>query len=414
MYLLLMRHAIAVKKDETIEDEKRELTDKGRLKLSEVALGLNALFRSPFVLYSSPLLRAYQTAEILSKTIKETPIHLSDELASGDYKTFLDHLSKDKIHLAIGHEPYLSEWLYELTGIEQAFKKASFALLEINENNVATFISYAKVDDVVRFNQKKGWFDRLYQWLELTDDFENKTYDESQLHQFRTLLRAFDTLIFTVKKQPGIIVPAGLEATIQALIDDTNTLRDKDVLIKILMSTSTLEPLKTRLIEERDNEYQTFKRHFSEQQDQSSFGLLLFGLIVQFDHSTKKKSWLSQRYEEHAKSVKKAIRKLDHQSIQGLHDLRLLIKKMVYMGECHPKYLTDNQLKLTSFAKEIKDFIGAYLDFHQQCTYFDSLVDLHPEWKSTLDEFKAVLDQKVPSNFTIHQMLFRLNKRIGG
>jgi phosphohistidine phosphatase len=413
MYLLLMRHGIAIKRDETLDDANRALTKKGRLVVNDVATNLKTLIHKNFALYSSPILRALQTAEIIQKIFQERPIYISDGLATGDHKSFLNNLEETSMHVAIGHEPFLSELLHELTGIEQDFKKASFAVIEIDENNMSSFICYAKVSDLARFNQKIGWHERLNQLIHLMQSRDQHTFDDTQLHQFRTLLRSFDALIFSVKKQTNIIVPKGLEEYIRVMIDLTNELRDLDVLLKELDNNAALESLKERLVKERASLYVNFKSELNSLLEQLPLELILFGLIVQFDKTTQKRKWLQLRFNKLTKRVKFNIKQLDRQSIQDLHDLRLDLKKLIYMGNYHSQYLDKKSIKIAEIAKEIKDYTGTYLDFLNQIEYLNKIIELDPIWTTAVNEYIEQIDQSVPSTFTIHKMLFKLSKIIG-
>ena len=117
MELYLIRHGIAEERSPELEDEKRELTAKGRDKTKQVAKRLYELGLRFELILTSPLARARQTAEILqtcglSSQVEENN-HLSPE---GDFHLWLSWLEQKQMlatdtQLAlVGHEPDLGQW----------------------------------------------------------------------------------------------------------------------------------------------------------------------------------------------------------------------------------------------------------------------------------------------------------------
>jgi phosphohistidine phosphatase len=121
MELYLIRHGIAEDRSPDLEDEKRELTAKGREKTQKVAKRLYELGLRFDSILTSPLARAKQTAEILqscglSSRVEESS-HLSPE---GNFSLWLDWLEQKQMlatdtQLAlVGHEPNLGQWAESL------------------------------------------------------------------------------------------------------------------------------------------------------------------------------------------------------------------------------------------------------------------------------------------------------------
>jgi len=114
MELYLLRHAIAVARGTTgIEDDSlRPLTDKGAKKMRRIAQGMLALRFSVDAIYSSPYVRARQTAEIVADAFKpHQRLELTPHLAvAGSPRDLIEHVARarhDSVML-VGHEPYLS------------------------------------------------------------------------------------------------------------------------------------------------------------------------------------------------------------------------------------------------------------------------------------------------------------------
>ena len=132
--LLLLRHAAAEETRPGLTDADRALTPRGRERMAAAVPGLLARGLQPARLLSSPLLRACQTAEIVSAA-SGTPVEIVAALAALPSEKLLAELKGDDA-LAVGHEPWISQlcaWLATgRIGAASAFpfKKGGAALLE--------------------------------------------------------------------------------------------------------------------------------------------------------------------------------------------------------------------------------------------------------------------------------------------
>jgi len=136
--LYVIRHGIA---DGAAEhdgkDEERQLTKKGREKVTGVAKYLRSRDIELDTVISSPLVRAKETAEIVRGECSSLKrIAVTDLLKpDGSYDELLSYLNSQKCdHIAIvGHEPFLSGFVsYCLSRNNQPFvrmKKAGIALI---------------------------------------------------------------------------------------------------------------------------------------------------------------------------------------------------------------------------------------------------------------------------------------------
>lgn len=117
--LYFLRHAIAVPRGTVgVNDADRPLTEKGRDRMVRAVKGLRSLGLCFDALLSSPLLRAFQTAEIIRDQLplgKE--IEIEESLRpDGDLADFLKKLRKrpEQNILLTGHEPAMSSWIEDL------------------------------------------------------------------------------------------------------------------------------------------------------------------------------------------------------------------------------------------------------------------------------------------------------------
>jgi phosphohistidine phosphatase len=153
MHLLLIRHGPAGDHDEWARtgrpDAERPLTVEGREKLRLAAPALPGLLPRLDVLATSPLTRAYQTAEIVSKTYDEMPLTVVDPLASGgDREALLDWIRgypPGATIALVGHNPDLEDFAaWMLAG-----RRDGFVRLRKGGAALATFRGTAEPGDGV-------------------------------------------------------------------------------------------------------------------------------------------------------------------------------------------------------------------------------------------------------------------------
>ncbi len=129
MELYLLRHGIA--EEVASSDASRRLTDAGREKCRQAAAGLRRLDCRPTHLWTSPLVRAQETASlVLPERVAET----HDVLANHPPEALceaLRTLPDDAVVLCVGHEPQLSRMVEYLLAADGAveLKKAGLAKL---------------------------------------------------------------------------------------------------------------------------------------------------------------------------------------------------------------------------------------------------------------------------------------------
>jgi phosphohistidine phosphatase len=139
MDLLVLRHGEAGRNSRLPGDSKRSLTNEGKQEVTDISYGIQALEIKFDHIFSSPLLRAKQTAEIVAKSVKykgkiEELDSLKPEGSRLEFYSILSKLKQDSVVLVVGHEPYLSEMISE--GISQSncrinLKKSGLARMRI-------------------------------------------------------------------------------------------------------------------------------------------------------------------------------------------------------------------------------------------------------------------------------------------
>lgn len=141
MLVYLIRHGLAGdRRTWSGPDDLRPLTPDGVTKMERVARGLKALDVKLDALWSSPLVRARETAEIVQAALGLERLEFTDLLHHSsrpeDMLPFLARLPKGSAVGLTGHEPHLSLLLAFLLTAElrpfAPFKKGGVACVEVD------------------------------------------------------------------------------------------------------------------------------------------------------------------------------------------------------------------------------------------------------------------------------------------
>ena len=138
--LYLVRHAVAAERgDEWPDDSKRPLTAQGAGRFRDVVAGLVWLGVSIDEIFTSPLVRARQTADLLAARLPEhPPVKPVDELAPGheiaEVIAELGKRVKRRRVAIVGHEPDLGELAAALLGAQRAlpFRKGGVCRIDVD------------------------------------------------------------------------------------------------------------------------------------------------------------------------------------------------------------------------------------------------------------------------------------------
>jgi phosphohistidine phosphatase len=123
MDIYLVRHGIAIAREDGVPDGFRPLTGKGRRRFRKTARAFAKLGRRKLdLILTSPLVRAVQTAEILASEAKHGEVSVLEELdPEFSVGSLLDALARRASGLKsvalVGHEPQLSSVLAVLAGV---------------------------------------------------------------------------------------------------------------------------------------------------------------------------------------------------------------------------------------------------------------------------------------------------------
>jgi phosphohistidine phosphatase len=142
MLLYVVRHGIAVDRadPECPAEADRPLTDEGERRTEEAALGLRSLGAEPKSWFSSPYVRALQTAKIVARVSDVDPdgIRVTKALLPGaPPRGFLKEAFEAEAEevICFGHAPHVDAMIAAALGCDRPMtrlKKAGAALLELH------------------------------------------------------------------------------------------------------------------------------------------------------------------------------------------------------------------------------------------------------------------------------------------
>src|SRR3954452_8462732 len=125
----LLRHGEAVPHDSKPDDE-RELTPRGRRQAEAAGVALAKLNVEFAACYTSPKLRALETAQLACRALNIEPVvevSIAGRFSRDDVVEVLRaHEDDDKI-LIIGHAPTFTQIVHDFTGARADFKKGGTA-----------------------------------------------------------------------------------------------------------------------------------------------------------------------------------------------------------------------------------------------------------------------------------------------
>jgi phosphohistidine phosphatase len=132
--LWLLRHGEAEPHDAR-PDAERRLTDRGREQARVAGCALAALKVQVHLAFTSPRVRACDTAVLACKALGVEPVEhaaLSAGFAVADALELLGAAGPDQRVLVVGHEPDFSQVVHDLTGGRVDFKKGGIAAVRLD------------------------------------------------------------------------------------------------------------------------------------------------------------------------------------------------------------------------------------------------------------------------------------------
>src|SRR3984893_9314183 len=139
----LVRHGIAADPVPEVPDESRPLTAKGRRRFRRAAREFGQIGEPIDHLFTSPLVRAVQTAEILARAVKQDEVGVLEELRPGVpvskvFAAVAKRVKDGEAVALVGHDPQMSLLVAALAQLDQAdaarvdFRKGAIVSIDVD------------------------------------------------------------------------------------------------------------------------------------------------------------------------------------------------------------------------------------------------------------------------------------------
>jgi len=139
----LVRHGIATEPVPEGPDESRPLTAKGRRRFRRAAREFGQIGEPIDHVFTSPLVRAVQTAEILARALKQDQVGVLEELCPGVpvskvFAAVVARVKEDESVALVGHDPQMSLLVAALAQLDHAdatrvdFRKGAIVRIDVD------------------------------------------------------------------------------------------------------------------------------------------------------------------------------------------------------------------------------------------------------------------------------------------
>lgn len=410
--LILVRHGVAESKDTAKMDADRKLTEEGAKEFEDFMPELIPLLKDkdPLYIWTSPLVRAKETADILTAALGREAAEDKEFLGNGDSNALLQALQQLEdgfTVVGVGHEPYLSMWVKELTDQSLPFPKGAALSIQLNDKDStrgkvdwklapgkggkwgkAESSSHKKGKNSGQEdnNQQEPESDEqvlavLREQLEAIRaayrNFINNPYEPETTHQLRVNLRRMRGLLNFLKPT--------MEADGYTLLNDSlreagnrlGTLRELDVLIAECTDLANTAPnlidnyadVFRFLHEKRNRELQTLVSYSSMKDieqliEEAGENLAQLHLKLTDRKETEWGEFLANRLEKKQGRLRRDFKEVDHADYAASHQVRIQAKKVRYAANGFGKLMKAKTKKISKRAEALQEELGRYCDLH--------------------------------------------------
>lgn len=376
--LVLVRHAKTQTHALELADRDRQLTRAGRRSIeARFPVTLRLVEDVPVAdlkVWSSPALRALQTAEVIARVLGIDGIEVKESLYAQDVERFEAELVEETgCVIAVGHNPFMEELCGRLGGMLQSMKPGAMAAFAFETGGVAT-LAGARLEWFAQgpcaenwqtlVNVEDGLSDAVKRIERCTAQLLENPDDPESLHQYRISLRVTRSLL-------GFLMPyckrGALKREMRAikkLQDPTSRIRELDMLLAALdPQTDEAGMVRAECSEERE----AFIEQFGSEATQRS----LKRIVKRVKELPWRKSvWrcglepdeLVERVNEMRAAYEAEMARVDYDDQESVHDVRKQAKALRYVTRELADCLPDNAGSTNMRAKAVQDKLGELCD----------------------------------------------------
>ena len=380
--LVLVRHGKARLAEEGQADLQRPLTSAGKHSLAaSLPTELAPVRRlveegADVVVWSSPALRARQTAEIVCTALCVDGYEKHDILAGSDPAAMFLQAQEDphKLIVLVGHTPTLDKISQASCGTRMPFKPGAVCMLSLDNapgrpENLRYFAQGPQVerwecaDELACAIRKTG-----SAVTSCYHAFVDDPSDADAVHDLRISIRTLRSLLIFAEPWIKGKHAAKVEEKLRDLVRSTSDLREYDVLADVI---AALDPAAHELAEAcatmRAEEAERVLDFFATQKSQKAIGDL--------QDLTKHLPWkgqvkasgiepeaLAERYRSLWEAFAERCRTLDLKDTELTHDIRKDAKLLRYVTRALPDLLGDTAAQIGAEARAVQDRLGDLCD----------------------------------------------------
>ncbi len=420
MRIFFVRHGKAEAKGK-VEDAKRALTREGAAALQSAFVPLaHFVAGAPVEIWSSPKLRALQTAQILGEALgtlagEQPTIEQQAFIATGDTGALRRALAawadkegtdvegdpalqkQQRCLFLTGHEPFLSQWVGTLTGRVVEFAKGAVAELRYDPSAPAAgeLVWYRQPEDLftLLFTEKesgpsegklgtdRSLGDALEEELpaefrKLTaalDLFLQQPEDVEAVHQLRVSTRRFRSLLSLLKPALKKQDYKEVQGFFRLFGDRVAPLRELDVMLEAWKGickekelSFAASPLRETLAKRREREMRLLLRFMSAGDTRDTlyqrYGHLQGAVSGGKFPRESAPLYIARRLTGWWQDMDEQMKAAEEVRFETVHPIRLSAKKHRYVGEVFAESLPPMYRFRTKAAKQLQSSLGDLCD----------------------------------------------------
>lgn len=395
MRLIFIRHGQAEPLAPGATDAERPLTDKGKERLENIYPTLARYLNSKehCEVWTSPKLRALETAQVLCRYMPGLKPLTQNFLEEGDFDGFCRALrghNHGETVVVVGHEPYLSDWVREMTGLDVRFKKGRGEMLYLVPDQPRNAIRIHDVDfeqmrnlDLYRLPLSIGAGQMIQNQhgriIQARDQFLSDPDDNDALSNLRVALRSQYALLEFIKPYCKPKAFARAENKYLSLYEDLEKLRGLNAILKSIHNSRKLElfPLSDALMMEQTTMVMDLCNDLSQPESERAYQEALHLTIAALMTATTDASLDVLAREQFASRYNEAQRALlttDFASLAQSEELRKLCKTSRYLFEFFSPLANFHEAQQYLRIRRLNQRLSTYCDTYYNVAQLEDIL----------------------------------------
>jgi len=432
--LVFIRHGVAEDRSSGQADFDRRLTPDGEARLKSTLPNIKSLLNKGWkaVIWTSPLIRAMETAQIVSDVFGIGEVIGFGFIGEGYFGGFQNEIEKldpkkRYVILVVGHEPFLGGWSESLSGRILPFKKGAAAGFLIHGNDLSTaefkwflqpeqmreHFSEQREDDILS-NIRAGLAGYMKQIQANQEDFVNHPLDPEATHKLRVSIRKLKSLLSFIAPYQNKGQNKEEQAFFRRFLRDLSYLRELDVLAEACGTFSRENP---KILSEDSDVFRVIKEEHELELDRVYLvleteefknSLARIRYLVNHPVPTKKEEEdkpageiLDERFRKMYAKFEAKGKRLGRADEDEAHALRIKAKKLRYVLELIEPISGKDYGNMKEELKTAHDRLGELCDARKNRDILEKFNDLplsgeaHIEIRALIDRQERIVEESL-------------------